>query len=71
MSKYNIYCNVNEDGSEFTLIAEKDGEIVDSQVESCFEDVMIDCYNFFSRVCDKYYPDTRFDSLEVNLNHMF
>lgn len=71
MSKYNIYCKVNEDRSEFTLVAEKDGEVVDSQVEYSFEDVMIECYNFFRRVVEKYWPDTRFDSIEVNLNYKF
>lgn len=71
MSKYNIYCKVNEDGSEFTLVAEKDGEVVDSQVEYSFEDVMIECYKFFRRVVEKYWPDTRFDSIEVNLNYKF
>lgn len=71
MSKYNIHCNVSEDGSEFILTAEKDGVIVDTQTEYCFEDVMFNSIHFFNRVCDKYHPDTRFDHLEVNLHHIF
>ena len=70
-NKYKIYCKVNEDGSEFTLVAEKDSEIVKTQVECCFEDVMIECYSFFDKVIETYRPDTRFDSIEVNLNHTF
>lgn len=70
-NSYKIYCKANEESSEFTLVAEKDGEIVDTQTEYCFEDVMIECYKFLNRVVEKYWPNTRFDSLEVNLNHKF
>jgi hypothetical protein len=67
-----IYCeDVSKDKSEFELRCEKDGEIVERKIEYSFEDVMIDCYDFFRMVCDKYYPDTRHDILEVKLYNMF
>lgn len=67
-----IYSKPNEDGSEFELRCEKDGKIVEREGGLySFEDVMIECYNFFRRVCDKYNLDTRSDILEVNLNYRF
>lgn len=71
--KYVIYCeDVSNDKSEFELRCERDGEIVERKDGYyCFEDVMIDCYDFFRMVCDKYLPDTRCDILEVKLYNMF
>ena len=69
--KYVIYCKPNEDGSQFELRCERDGVIVERQTENCFEDVMINCFSFFNRVCEKYWPDTRVDTLFVNLNYQF
>jgi hypothetical protein len=71
--KYVIYCeDISGDKSEFELRCEVNGEVKDSKRGYyCFEDVMIDCYNFFRMVCDKYWPDTRVDTLEVKLYNMF
>jgi hypothetical protein len=71
--KYVIYCeDVSNDKSEFELRCERNGEIVEREGGLySFEDVMIECYNFFRKVCDKYYPDTGIDILEVNLNYRF
>lgn len=72
MSKYNIYCvDVNGDSSEFELRCKKDGVVVERQTEYSFDDVLLECGDFFTKVCEKYQPDTRFDELTVELNHRF
>lgn len=56
---FKIYCTTNEDNSEFTLVGECDGEIIATQTECSFEDVMINCYNFFRDIVDTYCPAVR------------
>ena len=72
MSKYNIYCrDISGDQSLFELCCEKDGLIVARQFENSFEDILISCGDFFTRVCETHWPDTKLDTLEVHLNHVF
>jgi hypothetical protein len=72
MRKFRMYCvEVSNDGSEFELRFEKDGEVVDSIIEYCFDDVLIDSYKLFEKNCEKYCFDTRFDSLEININYKY
>ena len=72
MSKHRIYCeDVSEDAGEFELRCEKDGEIVETKIEHCFEDVLIDVYEFFKECCENYDIDTRFDSIEIDINYQY
>lgn len=67
--KFRMYCvEVSNDGSEFELRFEIDGEIIDKKVEYCIEDCLIDSEEFFRKNCEKYNFDSRFDSLKVSLN---
>ena len=71
-SNYKIYCNdISGDGSEFELVFERDGKIVDSIVENSFHDILIESNNFFCKNCEKYGVDTRYDTLVVELVYKF
>ena len=69
--KFKIYCTTNEDHSEFTLVAECNGEVITTQTEHSFEDVMIKCYVFFQRIVTTYWPQSGVDTIEVNLSYKF
>lgn len=69
MRKFRMYMeDVSNDCSEFELLFEIDGEVVDKRVEYCVEDCLIDSYDFFYMNCERYLFDGRCDSLEVNLD---
>lgn len=68
---YKIYCKPSPDHSEFTLIAERDDEIVFTQTYYCFEDVLIFAYDFLENVKTTFRPESRIDTIEVNLNYIF
>jgi hypothetical protein len=60
---------VEDDGSEFRLVFEKDGGWVDFKVEYSIDDCLIECYEFWRENCEKYGYDGRFDSLEIDLRY--
>ncbi len=69
MRKFRFYMeDVSIDGSEFELIFELDGKVVDRKVEYSVEDCLIDSYDFFYENCEKYLFDGRCDSLDFNLD---
>lgn len=69
---FKLYCKeIGNDGSEFELIFEINGKVVDKQTEFSFQDILIESENFLVRNCEKYYYDSRFDSFEVSLNYIF
>ena len=59
-----------EDGT-YDLVFEVNGKIVERQPEGSFENVMIDCYDFFEKNCEKYGVESRVNTLEVTLTHTF
>ena len=59
---------VSNDGSEFELRFEIDGEVVDKITGNCIEDVLIYSPTVFTFNCEKYNFDSRFDKLKVSLN---
>ena len=59
---------VSNDGSEFQLVFEIDGRVVDIKTEYCIEDCLIDSEEFFRKNCEKYMFDSRFDRLKVSLD---
>lgn len=70
MSKYVITCeDVSRDGGEFQLVCEKDEVVMKQRTEYSFEDVLIDCYEFFRECCEDFQIDTRFDSIVINIVH--
>lgn len=69
---FKMYCKeIGNDGSEFELVFEIDGKIVDRQTEFSFQNVLIESEDFLVRNCEKYDYDSRFDSFEVSLNYIF
>ena len=53
--KLRMYCvEVSDDGSEFELRFEVDGELVDKKVGYCIDDILYLSYEFFSKNCEKY-----------------
>ena len=72
MRKFKISCvEVSDDGSEFELRFELNGEIVERKTEYSFDDVLCDSYNFFKENCEKYKIDNRFDKLEINVSYAY
>lgn len=72
MRNLRMYCvEVSNDGSEFELIFEVDGEIIDSRIEYSFDDVLYDSYKFFKECCEKINFDSRFDKFEINLEYKY
>ena len=70
MRKFKMYCvEVSDDGSEFELRFEIDGEVVDKEVGYCMDDILFMCYNFYNKNCEKYNFDLRSDKLEININY--
>ena len=69
MRKFRMYMeDVSNDCSEYELIFEINGEVVDKKVEYSVSDCLIDSYEFFKMNCQRYEFDSRFDGMEVNLN---
>lgn len=66
--KFRMYCiDVDGDGSEFELVFEIDGRIIDIKTVYCFDDVLNESGEFFRKNCDVYNFDGRSDKLEVDL----
>ena len=69
MRKFKFYMKeVSNDGSEFELVFEINGEVKDRKTEYSVEDCLIDSYDFFHENCEKYGFDSRCSSLDFNLN---
>ncbi len=60
---------VSNDGSEFDLVFEKDGEWVDFKRLYSIDDCLIECSEFWRENCEKYGFDSRFDSMEIDLRY--
>jgi hypothetical protein len=72
MRNLKMYCvEISNDGSEFELRFEINGEIVEGLMEYSFNDVLIDSYSFFKKNCEKYNFDSRFDKLEIDINYKY
>ncbi len=72
MRKFKMSCvEVSDDGSEFELRFELNGEIVERKTEYSFDDVLIDSYEFFKTNCEAHNIDTRFDKLEISVSHTY
>lgn len=70
MRKFRMYfVDISNDGSEFELRFECNGEVVDRRVEYSVEDILFESYKFFRRNCEKFGFDSRFDSLSIELNY--
>ena len=68
--KFRMYfVDVSNDGSEFELRFEIDGEVVDKITGNCIEDILIYSPTVFTFNCEKYNFDSRFDSLSIELNY--
>jgi hypothetical protein len=68
--KQKMYC-VETPGGEYELVYEINGKVVDRQFSGSFENVMLDCYDFFRRNSEKYELESRVNTLEVKLEHTF
>ena len=67
-----MYCvEVSDDGSEFELRFEVNGELVDKKVGYCIDDILFFSYEFFVKNCEKYNFDIRFDTLNIELNYKY
>ena len=70
--KLRMYCvEVSDDGSEFELRFEIDGEVVDKITGYCIEDILIYSPTVLTFNCEKYNFDSRFDTLSVELNYNY
>ena len=70
MRKFRIYfVDVSDDGSEFELRFECNGEVVDRKIEYCVDDILLDSYDFFYKNCEEVGFDSRIDSLSIELNY--
>ena len=69
MRKFKMYfVDISNDGSEFELVFEIDGEVKERKTEYSVEDCLIDCYEFFHKNCEKYEFDGRIDGLDFKLD---
>ena len=67
--KFRMYVEeVGDDGSEFKLVFEV-GEEKTIKTEYCIEDCLYESSTFLYDNCEKYEFDSRFDSLEININY--
>ena len=70
--KFDCYCvEVSDDGSEFELIFEMNGNVVDKEVCYCIDDVLGSVHGMYKRNCKKYGFDSRFDKLDINISYKF
>ena len=70
--KIKMYCvDVDNDGSEFEVRFEINGEILERETVYSFDDVLIVSYEFFKKNCEKYNFDSRRDILEVCLSYTY
>lgn len=70
MRNFRMYfVEVSNDGSEFELRFECNGEVIDKKVEYSVDDILIVSYEFFNKNCEEVGFDSRFDSLSIELNY--
>ena len=70
--KIKMYCvDVDNDGSEFEVRFEINGEILERETVYSFDDVLIISYEFFKNNCVKYLVDPRRDTFEVCLSYTY
>ena len=68
--KFRMYCiDVDGDGSEFELVFEIDGRIVDIKTTYCFDDVLNESGEFFRKNCENYDFDGRRDKYKVDISY--
>lgn len=68
--KFRMYfVDVSNDGSEFELRFECNGEVIDKKVEYSVDDILFVSYEFFKKNCEEVGFDSRFDSLSIELNY--
>ena len=68
--KFRMYfVEVSNDGSEFELRFECNGEVIDKKVEYSVDDILFVSYEFFKKNCEEVGFDSRFDSLSIELNY--
>ncbi len=70
MRNFRMYfVDISNDGSEFELRFECNGEVIDKKVEYSVDDILIVSYEFFNKNCEEFGFDSRFDSLSIELNY--
>ena len=66
--KFEIYCKDEDgDGEGYCLYFKVNGVIKDKKECGCFDNVLIDVYDFYYNNLEEYRYDMRFDSLIVNI----
>lgn len=71
-AKMKMYCvDVNNDAGSYELIFEVDGKVAEKKFCGAFENVMIDCYDFFKKCAKKYGLASIENSCEIKLEHTF
>ena len=63
------FVDVSNDCSEFELRFERNGEVIDKQVEYSVDDILFVSYEFFKKNCETFGFDSRFDSLSIELHY--
>lgn len=64
--KFKIYCkDLYEDGEGFVLFFEVDGKVEDKLDCGCFDNVLIEVYDFWYSNLEKYNYDDRIDTMET------
>jgi len=63
------FVDISNDGSEFELRFECNGEVIDKKVEYSVDDILFVSYEFFKKNCEEVGFDSRFDSLSIELNY--
>lgn len=70
--KCKLYCvEVSDDGSEFELRFEIDGEIVKRKIEYSFDDILISSCDFLHDCYEGFGLDARWDVIDVELTHRY
>ena len=70
MRKFRMFIEVKGKwNDEISLVFEIDGKEVSRFTEDCIENILIDSCDFFSQNCNENNFDSRYDSLEVNMNY--
>lgn len=65
---FKIYCeDIIGDGENYILYFVVDGKVIKEIDEGCFDNVLIDLYDFYRSCLDEYKYDSRFDNLVVNI----
>jgi hypothetical protein len=65
-----IESGVGEYEEMIGLFFEVDGVIVDEVVEDNIDNILIESSEVFTRNCEKYLFDSRFDSMEIDMKYV-